>query len=104
MTTSAENPEEPCSGYCVFIDTLCQGPVPVVSDDERFVVFESEVAAQREIAEYQIARLEEFLAGERDFDEAMAVDEYVVAVTVDADGVIVDVEGRRHGEKRGSEQ
>jgi hypothetical protein len=44
MPTSAENPEEARSGYCVFIDTLCQGPVPVVSDDERIVVFASEVA------------------------------------------------------------
>jgi len=52
-------------------------------------------AGQRKSGDTRLTRLEEFLAGERDFDEAMAVDEYVVAVTVDA--VIVDEEGRRHG-------
>ena len=92
------NPQDPRSGYCIFVDTLCDGPVPIFGDgDGNSIVFESEVAAQRVSAEYQIDRLQAFLAGERDFEEAMAVDEFVVAVTLGADGVIVDEAGRRYG-------
>lgn len=86
-----------CGGFCIYIDTFCQGPVPIVSDDSRYVVFATEVEAQREIADNCIIRLQQFLAGERDFEDAITVEEYVVPVTVNPDGVIVDEAGNSFG-------
>jgi len=85
-----------CNGFCIYIDTLFQGPVPVpvVSDgDDKFVVFEVELDAQKEIADYAMIRIQQFLDGERDFDDAMACEEYAVPVTVHADGTITDEDG-----------
>jgi hypothetical protein len=42
-----------------------------------------------------MTRLQEFLDGERDFDDAITVEEYVVPVTLLADGSVVDEDGRR---------
>ncbi len=94
---SGESPPKLRDGFCIYIDTLCQGPVPVVSDENGYVVFASELEAQREIADYQITRLQQFLDGERDFEDAMAVEEYVVPVTVHPDGVITDADGNCFG-------
>ena len=88
------------NGYSVFIDTLCQGPVPVVSDGEgNFVVFRSELEAQREIVDDLQIRLQQFLDGERNFDDAITVEEYVVPVIVHPDGVITDEAGNCFGPK-----
>jgi hypothetical protein len=82
------------TGFCIYINTLCQGPVPVVSDGEgKRVVFETELEAQREIVGYAMIRLRQFLDSERDFDDAMTVEEYVVPVTVHPDGTITDEAG-----------
>jgi hypothetical protein len=85
------------SGFCIYITTFCQGPVPVVSDENGYVVFASELEAQREIVDYQMTRLRQFLDGERDFEDAMAVEEYIVPVTVNPDGVITDANGNSFG-------
>lgn len=90
---SRENPSNLRNGYCIYIRTFCQGPVPVVSDDDAYVVFETEVEAQKEIVDYAMTRLQQFLDGERDFDDAMTVDEYVIPVTVHPDGTITDEDG-----------
>ena len=44
-------------------------------------------------------RLRQFLAGERDFDDAMTVEEYIVPVTQYPDGSVVTRSGRRFGKK-----
>lgn len=85
------------AGYCIFINTLCQGPVPLVSNEQGYIVFDTELEARREIADHQITRLQQFLDGEREFEDAIAVEEYVVRVTLHPDGVIMDVEGRSFG-------
>jgi hypothetical protein len=93
-------------GYCIFASTLCQGPIPSVhewkADDpagtpERVCVFATKREAQIEIAEFMMTRLQEFMDGERDFEDAMETEEYVVAVVVQPDGTIIDEEGRRFG-------
>jgi hypothetical protein len=85
-------------GFCIFVDTVFQGPVPVVRDGEgKYVVFETELAAQKEIADYAMTRIQQFLDGERDFDDAMTVEEYTVPVTVHPDGSITDEVGNSFG-------
>lgn len=85
------------NGYCIYVNTFCQGPVPTVSDDDGYVVFKTEAEAQREIVDDLIIRLEQFLEGERDYEDANTVEEYVVPVTVHPDGTITDEDGRCFG-------
>jgi sugar lactone lactonase YvrE len=85
-------------GYCVFIDTLGEGAVPSVrecgpDDSERVYVFQTELEAQREIADFMITRLQQFFDGERDFEDAVTVEEYVTEVDVLPDGTVVDADG-----------
>ena len=91
-------------GFCIFINTVLEGPVPSVrgnspDDDsnapERICVFPTELEAQREIADAMMIRLQEFIDGERDFEDAMTVEEYVVEVDVRPDGTLVDADGNR---------
>ncbi len=86
------------AGFCIYIDTLCQGPVPVVSDGEgKYIVFETELEAQREVVDNAMIRLHQFLDGERDFDDAITVEEYIVPVTVHPDGTVTDESGNCFG-------
>ncbi|MDB5331642.1 MAG: hypothetical protein JWP03_2793 [Phycisphaerales bacterium] len=76
--------------FCVLINTFFEGTVPAVRDgDDRPCVFETRVEAEREIADNIITRLQEFLDGERDFEDAMTIEEYVAEVEVLPDGSIV---------------
>ena len=68
-----------------------------MSDDKGYVVFDTELEAQREIVDNLMIRLEQFLEGERDYEDAIKVEEYVVLVTVHPDGVITDEDGRCFG-------
>jgi hypothetical protein len=90
-------------GYCIFVDTLCGGAVPAVTeilpDDPtnavgRICVFQTELEAQREIADFMMNRLQQFFDGERDFEDAITVDEYVVEVEVLPDGTVVEASGK----------
>ena len=84
-------------GFCIYINTFCQGPMPVVSDDNGYVVFATELEAQKEIVDNQMTRLQQFLDGEREYEDAIEVEEYVVPVTVHPDGKIVDEAGNCFG-------
>ncbi len=81
-------------GFCIYINTFCQGPVPLVCDENGYEVFETELEAQKEIVDYQMTRLQQFLDGEREYEDAIEVEEYIVPVSVHPDGVIVDEDGR----------
>lgn len=84
--------------FCIYITTVCEGPVPSVRDgDGKPCVFKTEIEAQREIADNAMTRLKEFIDGEREFEDAMTVEEYVVSVDVNPDGSIVDADGNRFG-------
>lgn len=80
--------------FCIYINTFFQGPVPVERNEhEKPVVYATREEAEREIAEYCIQRLQQYLAGEREFDDAITVEEYVVPVTAFPDGSITDQDG-----------
>lgn len=95
-------------GYCIFMNTLFQGPVPSVTemdgdgpnDSGVPCVFSTEREAQLEIVDAMITRLQEFLDGGRDFEDAITLEEYVVEVMVLADGTIVDTDGNRPVESK----
>ena len=79
------------TGFCIYINTVCEGPVPLWRDGHgNPVVYQSEVEVQREIAEDTIERLQQFLEGQRDFVNAMTVEEYILEVDVWPDGSITD--------------
>ncbi len=86
-------------GFCIYINTICQGPVPTLSDENGYIVFATELEAQREIVDHQMTRLRQFLDGEREYEDAVSVDEFVVPVTVQPDGKIVDADGNCFGPK-----
>ena len=84
--------------FCIYITTTCEGPVPSVRDGNgKSCVFKTEREAQREIADNAMTRLKEFIDGEREFEDAMTVEEYVVSVDVNPDGSIVDADGNCFG-------
>jgi len=88
------------SGYCIFLNTVCEGIVPAWSDERGLpVIYETEVEAQKEIAELTIARLQEFLEGERLFGDAMTVEDFVLAVDVWPDGSISTEDGTVYGKQ-----
>lgn len=86
-------------GYGIFIDTLCEGSVPSVgevrSDDpshgQTMCIYPTEREAQLEIVDEMMTRLQQFIDGDRDFDDAVSVLEYVVEVEVSQCGKITIV-------------
>lgn len=94
---NGQEPTELKDGYCIYINTFCQGPVPTVSDENGYIVFKTESEAQREIVDNLMTRLQQFLEGEREYEDAITVEEYVVPVTQHPDGTITDEDGRRFG-------
>lgn len=68
--------------------------MPACYEDDHPVVFATELEAQREIADHQLTRIQQFLDGERDFDDAITTDEFVLPVEVLPDGRI-SIEGGR---------
>ena len=86
------------TGYCIYIHTLLEGAGPSVRSKEGMpFVFATREEAEREIAENMMTRLQEFLDGERDFDDATTIEEYVENVDVLPDGSVTDVEGNHFG-------
>jgi hypothetical protein len=91
------------TAYCIFIDTVAEGTIPSVRDgDGNPCVFATRGEAEREIADNMMTRLQEFMDGERDFEDAITVEEYVDVVDVLADGSIVDSDRRRLGGSHGA--
>lgn len=85
-------------GFCIYVNTVCEGACPVEYNDQgKPFVYSTEEEAQRAIAEYTIERLRQFIVGERDFDDAMTVEEYVVDVDVQPDGSVCDESGQCFG-------
>ena len=82
-------------GFCIYIDTPCEGAVPAVRYGQaKPCVFTTEAEAQREIADRMMTRLQKFIDGGREFDDAITFEEYIVPVDVLPDRSIVDEEGR----------
>lgn len=88
------------SAFCIFIDTVCEGRTPAWHDNNQMpIVYRTVEAAQREIADDVMEKLQQFLDGERDFDDAMTVEDYILPVDVLPDGSILDEDGKCFGKK-----
>ena len=86
------------SAFAIFHETICEGLVPAWWDERGFpVTYPTEHEAQREIADMVITQLQQFLAGERDFDDAIVCDDFVLPVEVWPDGTIQLADGRSFG-------
>lgn len=71
--------------YIIVGESVLDGLQPTVMVSEgdmpfRHLLFSTEREAQMEIVDRMMTKLEEFISGERDFDDAVAVDEYVLEV------------------------
>ena len=92
------SPSKMWPGFCIYINTFFQGPVPVLTDgDDKYVLFETELEAQKEMVDHTMIRLQQFLDGDRDYVDATTVEEYIVPVTVNPDGSFMDAAGNCFG-------
>lgn len=87
------------TGFAIFCPTVFQGAMPACYEGDYPVVFATELEAQREIADNQLIRIQQFLDGERDFDDAITTDEYVLPVDVWPDGSISIEDGSLYGKQ-----
>jgi hypothetical protein len=89
-----EQSGQPQKGFCIYIDTICDGPIPIEHyEDGTVVIHATRESAEREIAEDTMERLQQYLDGARDFEDAMFVEEYIVEVDVWPDGSVTDERG-----------
>jgi hypothetical protein len=88
------------NGFAIFCPTVFQGIMPACYEEDHPVVFATEVEAQREIADNQLIRIQQFLDGQRDFDDAITTDEFVLPVDVLLDGSITVESGRVYGKQQ----
>jgi hypothetical protein len=76
-----QEPDQPVrSGYAIFMPTVFQGSMPACYECGYATVFANEREAQREIADNQRVRIQQFLHGEREFADAISTDEFIVPV------------------------
>lgn len=69
------------SAYAIFTRTICDGLVPTWYDESNLpVVYATELEAQREIADDLIEQLQQFLEGAREYDDAIASDDFILPV------------------------
>ena len=85
------------TGFAIFCPTVFQGTMPACYESDYPAVFATEREAQIEIADNQLIRIQEFLDGERDFDDAITTDEFVLPVDVWPDGSVSTEDGSLHG-------
>lgn len=75
--------------------------MPACYDETDYpVVFDTELEAQREIADTQLTLIQQFLDGEREFHDAITTDEFVLPVDVWPDGSISTEEGWIYGKAK----
>ncbi len=98
--------ENNIKGYCVLTDTISGWELVwriQEETNEMPQVFSTEKEARKEIAEDVISDLQEYIAGDRDWEEVHQVNEYMVAeITIDADGKLIVWETGKSGDIRDS--
>lgn len=86
------------SAFAIFQQTICDGVVPTWRDEQGFAVtYSTEREAQCEVAEMLVEQLKQFIAGEREFDDALTSGDFILPVEVWPDGTIQTETGLRFG-------
>lgn len=81
--------QTPHSAYAIFINTVCEGSIPAWHNEKGFpVTYATEREAKLEIVDDLQERLRQFIAGERDFEEAIAIEDFILSVDAWPDGSI----------------
>jgi hypothetical protein len=87
--------------FIILTPTLFEGPVPAWWDEHGFpVTYESEREAQLEIATMMLEKLQQFIGGERDFEDATTCDDFIFAVNVFPDRSIALETGQIFGRRQ----
>lgn len=80
--------------FAIFITTICEGTMLAWYDENGWpVTYQSEREAQLEIVDDLLERLRQFEVGERDFYDAVCIEEFILPVDVWPDGSIVIEDG-----------
>lgn len=80
------------------MDTVCEGKIPARRNETGgFLLHSTERQAQLEIDDYTMIRIRQFPQGERDFEDAFAVEDFIEPVITRADGTFVDLDGNSYG-------
>lgn len=86
------------SAFTIFQHTVCDGTVPTWRDEQDFpLTYSTEREAQCEVAEMLIEQLKQFIAGEREYDDALTTGDFILPVEVWPDGRIQTETGLRFG-------
>ena len=86
------------TAYCIFMDTVCEGKNPAWRNESGgFLLHPTEREAQMEIADYSMIRIRRFQQGERDFEDALTIEDFIEPVTTRDDGTFVDLDGKSYG-------
>ncbi len=86
--------------FSIFITTLCEGTIPAWYDEDGLpVTYATEREAQLEIVDDLRERLRQFIANERDFEDAIAVEDFILPVDVWHDGTISIEDGSVFGRR-----
>jgi hypothetical protein len=94
---SAKRHQPNRTGFAIFCPTVFQGTMPACYEGDYPLAFTTELEAQREIADNQLIRIQEFLDGKRDFHDTVTTDEFVLPVDVWSDGSVSTEDERKHG-------
>ncbi|HRG54798.1 MAG TPA: hypothetical protein PLG56_02085 [Lacunisphaera sp.] len=86
--------------FAIFMQTTCEGVVPAWYDkNNRPITYATERQAQLEIVDDLQERLCQFVAGERDFEDAIAIEDFILPVDVWPDGSISTEDGSIFGQR-----
>jgi hypothetical protein len=86
------------SAFAIFTMTICDGLVPAWHDDRGYpVTYATERDAQIEIADTVMEHLSQFVDGQRDFNDAIYCEDFVLPVEVWPDGTVQTECGHRFG-------
>lgn len=95
-----DNQQPVRSAFSIFINTVCEGTIPAWwSEGDYPEVYATELEAQREVVDLLQTRLQEFLDGERDFDDAITLEDFILPVEVWPDGSISTEDGSTFGKR-----
>ena len=80
------------------MDTVCEGKIPAWRNESGgFLLHPTEREAQLEIADYTMIRIRQFQQGERDFEDAFTVEDFIEPVITRDDATFADLGENSYG-------